>query len=180
MSKKNTFLDNNAFLGRGWNFPPTLTEDGVQMVAYERDIEQSLHVLFSTSPGERVNRYDYGCPLRRYAFEPMDTDIVVRMRNDITRAVTLFKLTDPNKNEMTMDKDGITLSSAKDITLKAKGNIKLDATLKLSATAKQDASLEGLNVKVQAKVGATVKGNATAELSASGQTTVKGAMVMIN
>lgn len=91
-----------------------------------------------------------------------------------------IKLTDPNKNEITMDKDGITLSSAKDITLKAKGNIKLDATMKLSGTAKQDVSLEGLNVKVQAKVGATVKGNATAELSASGQTTVKGAMVMIN
>lgn len=54
------------------------------------------------------------------------------------------------------------------------------ATMKLSATAKQDASLEGLNVKVQAKVGASVKGNATAELSAGGQTTVKGAMVMIN
>lgn len=49
------------------------------------------------------------------------------------------------------------------------------ATMKLSATAKQDASLEGLNVKVQAKVGASVKGNATAELSAGGQTTVKGA-----
>lgn len=91
-----------------------------------------------------------------------------------------IKLTDPNKNEITMDKDGITLSSAKDITLKAKGNIKLDATMKLSGTAKQDVSLEGLNVKVQAKIGATVKGNATAELSASGQTTVKGAMVMIN
>lgn len=91
-----------------------------------------------------------------------------------------IKLTDPNKNEITMDKDGITLSSTKDITLKAKGNIKLDATMKLSGTAKQDVSLEGLNVKVQAKVGATVKGNATAELSASGQTTVKGAMVMIN
>jgi len=56
----------------------------------------------------------------------------------------------------------------------------MDATMKISGTAKQDVSLEGLNVKVQAKVGATVKGNATAELSASGQTTVKGAMVMIN
>ena len=31
-----------------------------------------------------------------------------------------------------------------------------------------------------AAMGAKVKGNATAELSASGQTTVKGAMVMIN
>ena len=91
-----------------------------------------------------------------------------------------IKLTDENKNEITMDKNGITLSSAKDITLKAKGNITMDATTKISGTAKQDVSLEGLNVKVQAKVGASVKGNATAELSASGQTTVKGAMVMIN
>lgn len=91
-----------------------------------------------------------------------------------------IRLTDEHRNEITMDKDGITLSSAKDITLKAKGNITMDATMKLSGTAKQDASLEGLNVKVQAKMGATVKGNATAELSASGQTTVKGAMVMIN
>lgn len=89
-------------------------------------------------------------------------------------------LTDQHKNEIKMDNGGITLSSAKDITLKAKGGITLDATSKISGTAKSDISLEGQNVKVQAKVGATVKGNATAELSASGQTTVKGAMVMIN
>lgn len=79
-----------------------------------------------------------------------------------------------------MDSRGITLTSSKDIILKAKGNITMDATMKLSGTAKQDISLEGMNVKVQAKIGASVKGNATAELSASGQTTVKGAMVMIN
>ena len=85
-----------------------------------------------------------------------------------------------DENEIVMDSSGISLSSAKDIRLKAKGAITMDATSKISATAKQDVSLEGLNVKVQAKVGATVKGNATAELSASGQTTVKGAMVMIN
>lgn len=91
-----------------------------------------------------------------------------------------IRLADQHKNEIRMDSGGITLTSAKDITLKAKGNITMDATMKLSGTAKQDVSLEGLNVKVQAKVGASVKGNATAELSASGQTTVKGAMVMIN
>ncbi len=91
-----------------------------------------------------------------------------------------IKLTDEHKNEVTMDKGGITLSSAKDITLKAKGGITLDATGKISGTAKQDVSLEGSNVKVQAKLGATVKGNSTAELSSSGQTTVKGTMVMIN
>ena len=91
-----------------------------------------------------------------------------------------IRLVDQHKNEIKMDSRGITLTSSKDIILKAKGNITMDATMKLSGTAKQDISLEGMNVKVQAKIGASVKGNATAELSASGQTTVKGAMVMIN
>lgn len=91
-----------------------------------------------------------------------------------------IKLTDQNKNEIVMNSSGISLSSAKDITLKAKGAITIEATSKINATAKQDVSLEGLNVKMEAKVSATVKGNAKAELLASGQTTVKGAMVMIN
>lgn len=91
-----------------------------------------------------------------------------------------IKLSDQNKNTVTLDSNGITLNSAKDITLKAKGNIKLDATAKASVTAKNDIALDGMNVKATAKVGFTAKGNATAELSASGQTTVKGAMVMIN
>lgn len=91
-----------------------------------------------------------------------------------------IRLADQHKNEIKMDSGGITLTSAKDIKLKAKGGITMDATMKISGTAKQDVSLEGLNVKVQAKIGASVKGNATAELSATGQTTVKGAMVMIN
>lgn len=94
MQNKNdleVLLDTDAFLGKGWSFPPMLTENGVKMSAYEKDIEESLKVLFSTSPGERVNRYDYGCPLRRYAFEPMTTATTIRMSNDITRAVILFE-----------------------------------------------------------------------------------------
>lgn len=91
MDELKTLLHNDAFLGHGWSFPPVLTEQGVQMSSYEQDIRESLRVLFSTSPGERVNRYDYGCPLRRYAFEPLTTQTTVRMRNDITRAVILFE-----------------------------------------------------------------------------------------
>lgn len=91
-----------------------------------------------------------------------------------------IKLTDQHKNEIVMNSSGISLSSCKDITLKAKGNITFDAGLKINGTAKHDISLEGLNIKAQAKIGVSVKGTASAELSASGQTTVKGAMVMIN
>lgn len=91
MDELKNLLDNNAFLGSGWSFPLELTEDGVKMSSYEKDIEESLHILFSTSPGERVNRYDYGCPLRRYAFESLTAQTLVRMRNDISRAVILFE-----------------------------------------------------------------------------------------
>lgn len=91
MDELKNLLDADVFLGRGWNFSPQLTEDGVKMVAYEEDIEQSLRVLFSTSPGERVNRYDYGCPLRRYTFEPLYTQTLVRMREEIARAIMLFE-----------------------------------------------------------------------------------------
>lgn len=91
MNEQKRLLDTDAFLGRGWSFPPTLTDGGVAMAAYEEDIEQSLRVLFSTSPGERICRYDYGCPLRRYAFEPITTETTVRMRSDIARAVILFE-----------------------------------------------------------------------------------------
>ena len=80
MDEQKTLLRNDAFLGRGWSFPPVLTEQGVQMSSYEQDIRESLRVLFSTSPGERVNRYDYGCPLRRYAFEPLTVQTTVRLR----------------------------------------------------------------------------------------------------
>lgn len=91
MDELKKLLDADAFLGRGWSFPPELTESGVKMSAYEQDIKESLRILFSTSPGERVCRYDYGCPLRRYAFEPINTQTTVRMRNDITRAIILFE-----------------------------------------------------------------------------------------
>lgn len=97
--------------------------------------------------------------------------------NDDKNSITL---SDANKNKIVMDRNGIMLDSAKDIVLKAKANIQLDATAKATITAKNDVALDGMNVKATAKIGFTAKGNATAEISASGQTTVKGAMVMIN
>ena len=91
-----------------------------------------------------------------------------------------IRLSDQNKNEIIMNDKGISLSSEKDILLKAKGNISMDAAAKTAITAKSDVTVEGANVKATAKIGFSAKGNASAELSASGQTTVKGAMVLIN
>ena len=88
---------------------------------------------------------------------------------------------DQNSNSLTMDSGGITIKSAKDITIDAGGSLTLKAKQNIDSTsAGGDVTLKGLNVTGNGQVGATLKGGATAELSAGGQTTVKGAMVMIN
>jgi uncharacterized protein involved in type VI secretion and phage assembly len=89
-------------------------------------------------------------------------------------------LQDQNSNKVELGTGGITLDSPKDIKITAKGGITLDAVNAVSITSKADVKGSGLNVSFEAQVGFTGKGSATAELSASGQTTVKGAMVMIN
>ncbi len=91
-----------------------------------------------------------------------------------------IEIKDQNSNSIKLSSDGIILDSAKDIKISAKGNVNISAVAKISASAQQDLALSGLNVNATAQVGITAKGNATAELSASGQTTVKGAIVMIN
>ncbi|MES2004838.1 MAG: type VI secretion system tip protein VgrG [Bacteroidota bacterium] len=91
-----------------------------------------------------------------------------------------IEIVDQSNNSLKMTSSGIDLKSDKDITIKATGGITLDATGKLTLKAQQDVAVTGLNVTATANIGFTAKGNATAELSASGQITVKGAMVMIN
>ncbi len=91
-----------------------------------------------------------------------------------------MELKDQNGNSIKLSSDGIVLNSAKDITLKATGGINLSATAKVDIKATQDLALAGLNINANAQVGFVGKGAATAEVSASGQTTIKGAIVMIN
>lgn len=89
-------------------------------------------------------------------------------------------LEDQNGNKLELSESGILLDSPKDISISAKGKISIEAVGEIGITSKADVSVEGLNVNHSASVGFVAKGNASAELSASGQTTVKGAMVMIN
>lgn len=91
-----------------------------------------------------------------------------------------IELKDQNSNSVKLSDAGIVVNSAKDITLKATGAINLTANGKIAVNATQDLAMAGMNVTATAQMGATVKGNATAEISASGQTTVKGGIVMIN
>ena len=88
---------------------------------------------------------------------------------------------DQNGNEIVMDTAGISINSAKDITIKAGGKIDINANQAISTkTSGGDVAIQGLNVNLKAQVALSAQGSASAELKASGQTSVKGAMVMIN
>jgi len=115
-----------------------------------------------------------------------DEDKVVTITTPANNKVVLsdtdksITLQDETNNKVTLTTGGITLDSPKDIKLTAKGSMTLDAVGAISITSKADVKASGLNITCDAQVAFTGKGAASAELSASGQTTVKGAMVMIN
>lgn len=90
--------------------------------------------------------------------------------NDDTKEL---KLTDLTGNTVTMASAGVTVESKGKLDLKASGAVTITST-------SGDVTAKGMNVTLDGQVGVTAKGAASAELSAGGQTTVKGAMVMIN
>lgn len=87
-----------SFLGRGWSFPPTFSNGrsggaGGQaaMVSGADDIRQSLHILLSTAPGERVMRPEFGCGLKNHVFEHIGYGTIVQMKELIERAILFFE-----------------------------------------------------------------------------------------
>ena len=65
-------MGDKTYLGTGWGFPVRFNQGGVHLVSDEEDIWESLRILFSTIPGERVFRYNYGCPIDKWVFSKID------------------------------------------------------------------------------------------------------------
>ncbi|MEM9544983.1 MAG: type VI secretion system tip protein VgrG [Bacteroidota bacterium] len=78
---------------------------------------------------------------------------------------SVIELKDENGNSITLNSDGITIESAKDIILK---------------TSAGDINISGNNVNSESQIATKITANATAELSSSGSTTIKGGIVQIN
>ena len=82
-----------SFIGTGWSFPPEFSRNSgrVKMVSAEDDIKESLHILFSTSPGERVMQPTYGCGLKTMMFEIISESIVTEIKDVVERAILFFE-----------------------------------------------------------------------------------------
>lgn len=82
-----------SFLGVGWKFPPEFNKDTktVTLVSEEEDIKESLLILFSTRPGERMMQPKYGCDLSIMNFEPISPGLVSRIQGIIQYAILHFE-----------------------------------------------------------------------------------------
>ncbi|MDH5602150.1 MAG: GPW/gp25 family protein [Gammaproteobacteria bacterium] len=81
-----------SFLGAGWSFPPEFNKRGsVRIVSAEDDIQESLNILLSTSPGERVMQPTYGCGLKSQIFESIDESSAAVIIDLINRAILFFE-----------------------------------------------------------------------------------------
>ncbi len=83
---------------------------------------------------------------------------------EISDKEKMIHLEDQNGNKLTMNADGITMESSKDIILKATGDLKGN----------------GVNLELKGSAAAKVEGGTSADFKSGGITNVKGSMVNIN
>jgi hypothetical protein len=76
----------------------------------------------------------------------------------------VIKIEDEHSNRLTLNKDGISIESSKDIKIKAKGDI----------------TMEGVNINVKASAQLKAEGSSGSELKSGAVTVVKGSQVQIN
>lgn len=82
-----------SFLGTGWSFPPRFEKraNKVALVSDEEDIRESLMILLSTRPGERVMNPLYGCNLDDLLFAPLNLTLKTYVADLIETAILYFE-----------------------------------------------------------------------------------------
>ncbi|MBQ4766340.1 hypothetical protein F9U42_04230 [Pectobacterium versatile] len=83
----------NAFLGTGWAFPPSFNgpNHNAVMSSDIQDIEQSLTILLSTTPGERPMAPDFGCRINQFVFEELTQTVLTQLESEIRYAILFFE-----------------------------------------------------------------------------------------
>lgn len=90
-------------------------------------------------------------------------------------------IADCNGNEIKISDNGLLLSSESDIKINSSNKVSIEGKAGVSISSSLDnVDLNGMNITHDAKGAFKAQGAASCEVSASGQTTIKGAMVMIN
>jgi phage baseplate assembly protein W len=86
-------MSKDAFLQTGWPFVPVVKGNGdsIENLSYNQDISESLQILFTTLPGERIAHPLYGCDLMRFMFRPINNSLLTDMEHTIRTAIILYE-----------------------------------------------------------------------------------------
>jgi hypothetical protein len=79
-------------VGRGWVFPPQVGPQGGIALTHERnEIDQAIHIILSTSPGERVMRPTFGCRLHDLIFAPNNSHTAAQAQRYVEDALGMWE-----------------------------------------------------------------------------------------
>ena len=83
-------MDNNYL---GWSFPPSFNKysRSIDIVSDEDSIKQSLYVLLTTVPEERLMELDYGCDIQSILFKPLDLNIKTFLSNNLKSSIAKWE-----------------------------------------------------------------------------------------
>lgn len=94
-------MNEQQFLGVGWDLSLSVDDNHqVKLARYEESIRQSIWMILSTSPGERIMRPTFGSNLQALVFETNDAalagSVVSAVRSALKRWEPRIRLLDIN------------------------------------------------------------------------------------
>jgi len=86
-------MNRQSFLGTGWGFPPSFDRvmHRTRLVSDTEDIAESIRLILSTRPGERIMQPTFGCYLSRLVFEKVDAAMIAELNHMIYHALLDFE-----------------------------------------------------------------------------------------
>jgi phage baseplate assembly protein W len=83
---------NRNLLGKGWSFPVSSSIKGtIEFSQYEKSIEESIRIILSTTPGERLMRPDFGCLINEIVFSPNSPRFITLAEQYIRDAIVTWE-----------------------------------------------------------------------------------------
>lgn len=82
----------NTYLGNGLSFPLRADARGqIALVSGNEDIEQSIRIILSTRPGERVMRPTFGCRAHELLFETRSAATASLLQEYVLQALRMWE-----------------------------------------------------------------------------------------
>ncbi|CAO5238194.1 GPW/gp25 family protein [Frankia sp. AgKG'84/4] len=99
------------FIGAGWAFPLRVgSAGGFALVERDVEIEQAMHLVLATAPGERPMRPEFGCGIHDLVFAPVNDATAGRIRYEVRAALDRWEpRIEVREVEVTMDSGDVSV-----------------------------------------------------------------------